>query len=70
VIWAVEQEMARTIEDFLARRIRLLLLDARAASEIAGKVAKIMAEPLGKDSRWQQDQVNAFRKLADSYIIK
>lgn len=70
VIWAVEQEMARTVEDFLARRIRLLLLDARAASEIAGKVAGIMAEVLNRDSHWQQDQVNAFRKLANSYIIE
>ena len=30
VIWAVRQEMARTVEDVLARRLRLLFLDAKA----------------------------------------
>ena len=35
VVWAVRQEMARTVEDVLARRTRALLLDTRASVEIA-----------------------------------
>jgi glycerol-3-phosphate dehydrogenase len=31
VAWAIRYEMARTIDDVLARRVRLLFLDARAA---------------------------------------
>lgn len=33
--WAVKNEMARTVEDVLARRVRILFLDAKAAQEIA-----------------------------------
>ena len=35
VIWAVRHEMARTVEDFLSRRTRTLLLDARKSMEMA-----------------------------------
>ena len=34
VVWAVRNEMARTVEDFLSRRIRMLLLDARISMTI------------------------------------
>ncbi len=63
VIWAVRHEMARTVEDVLSRRTRLLLLDARASMEIAPRVAKWMAKELGRDGQWETEQVNAFRKL-------
>ena len=35
VIWAARHEMARTVEDVLARRTRVLFLDARAAVAMA-----------------------------------
>ncbi len=35
IVWAVREEMAQTVEDVLARRIRLLFLDARKAIEIS-----------------------------------
>jgi glycerol-3-phosphate dehydrogenase len=70
VVWAVEHEMARTVEDFLARRIRLLLLDARAAAEIAGRVAEIMGDELGMDDKWKKAQAQSFRELASTYIIE
>ena len=35
VVWAVREEMARTVEDVLARRTRALLLDARASLRAA-----------------------------------
>ncbi len=48
VIWAVRHEMARTVEDVLARRLRLLFLDAKAALRAAPSVADLMAGELWK----------------------
>ncbi|MEN9909213.1 MAG: hypothetical protein RLZZ540_2362 [Bacteroidota bacterium] len=70
VVWAVKKEMALTVEDVLARRIRLLFLDARAAIDAAPIVAGIMASLLEKNSEWQQEQVATFKKLAQGYLIK
>lgn len=70
VIWACRFEMARTVDDFLARRTRALLLNARAAIAMAPKVAKIMANELGHDESWQQAQVAAFTQLAEGYCVK
>ncbi len=64
VRWAVDEEMARTVEDVLARRTRCLLLDARASVEVAPKVASLMAESLGKDLDWQKEQLEAYREVA------
>ncbi len=69
VIWAVRKEMARTVEDFLARRIRLLLLDARASIKAAPVVAKLMAGELKKGRKWRRDQVNSYTKLAEEYYL-
>jgi len=69
VIWAVRNEMARTVEDVLARRMRLLFLDAKTAIETAPVTARLMAEELNKDATWQEEQVNAFTKLAQAYLL-
>ncbi|NDY72249.1 FAD-dependent oxidoreductase [Desulfobacter hydrogenophilus] len=69
VIWAVREEMARTVEDFLARRSRALLLDARASMDAAPEVARIMAEELGYDRKWQTDQEDAYVGLAKEYLL-
>ena len=69
VVWAIRHEMARTVEDVLARRTRSLLLDAQASIDIAPDVAAIMAEERGYDDDWEQDQVEAFRAVADSYVL-
>jgi glycerol-3-phosphate dehydrogenase len=68
VIWATRREMARTVEDVLARRTRALLLDARASAECAPAVASLMARELKRDDRWQKEQVSAFRALAEGYL--
>ncbi len=68
VIWAVRKEMARTLEDVLSRRTRSLLLDARAAIEIAPSVAHLMAEELGQTKEWEANQVAAFTTLANGYL--
>ena len=68
VIWAARHEMARTVEDVLARRTRVLFLDARAAVAMAPAVAAILADELGHDAEWCQTQVEVFEQLAQSYI--
>jgi glycerol-3-phosphate dehydrogenase len=68
IIWAVRQEMARTLEDVLSRRTRALFLDAHAALEIAPRVAALMAEELGKPASWEQQQVQEFSRLAKNYL--
>jgi glycerol-3-phosphate dehydrogenase len=68
VVWAVRHEMARTVEDVLARRLRILFLNARIAMEMAPEVARIMAAELGVDYSWQQRQVRMFSELAHQYL--
>lgn len=69
VIWAVRQEMARTLEDVLARRLRALFLNAHAAVDMAPKVAQLMAVELGKDQTWERTQVLNFKKIASGYLL-
>ncbi|HVS66314.1 MAG TPA: glycerol-3-phosphate dehydrogenase/oxidase [Thermoanaerobaculia bacterium] len=68
VVWAVREEMARTVDDVLARRTRSLLLDARAAGEAAAVVARAMARELRRDDDWVDEQVGSFRELARGYL--
>lgn len=70
VIRAVRSEMAQTVEDVLARRTRILFLDARTALELAPKVAEIMATELGKDNEWINEQLQSFRTVAANYLPK
>ena len=69
VVWAVREEMAITVEDILSRRLRATFLDARAAIDIAPKVASIMAKENGKDSEWEKEQVKEFIDLAQHYLL-
>ena len=56
------------MDDALARRTRALLLNARAAMEIAPRVAALLAKELGQDGSWERDQVSAFTALAREYL--
>jgi glycerol-3-phosphate dehydrogenase len=69
VIWAVRNEMARTVEDVLARRTRALFLNARAAQEMAPVVAELMAPELGWDEGARAKQLAAFRAVAANYLL-
>lgn len=69
VVWAVRHEMARTVEDVLARRLRILFLNARAAMEMAPAVAKIMAKEMEKDDDWATQQVRDFYEVAKNYLV-
>jgi glycerol-3-phosphate dehydrogenase len=69
VRWGVRYEQARTVEDILSRRLRALLLDARASVEAAPRVAAIMADELGRDANWEAGQIAVFDALASHYRI-
>lgn len=67
--WAIDHEMARTIEDVLSRRTRALLLDSKAAVEAAPRVARLLAEKLSRDAAWEAKQVQQFSELAKHYSL-
>lgn len=69
VVYAIRYEMALTVEDILARRIRLLFLDAAAAMEVAKPVTALMAKELGRDTEWEHAQVLSFNELAKQYLL-
>jgi glycerol-3-phosphate dehydrogenase len=70
VVWAARYEMARTVEDVLARRTRALFLNARAAVEMAPVVADLIGSELEWDEAAKAKQVAAFRDLAANYILQ
>jgi len=57
-----------TVEDILARRTRILFLDAKAAMNAAPFVATVMAAHLQKNETWIAQQVDSFIHLAKAYI--
>ncbi len=70
VVRAVRDEMARTIEDAIARRMRVLFLDAAAAVEIAPEVATVMARELGKGDPWIAGQIDDLKAVAAGYLAR
>ena len=69
IAWAVQEEMAISLEDVLSRRVRLLIEDARAAIEAAPIVAEIMATVMGKNQDWIDLEYSRFKELASQYIL-
>ena len=79
VVWACRHEMARKLEDVLARRSRCLLLDAATACALAPKVAALMAGEMRGGASWGDvdatycadawlaQEVAAFEQLARGY---
>ncbi len=70
LIWAIREEMARTVEDFLARRTRALFLDARESIKMVDEVAAMMAAELGQNSSWIKKQIADFKNLAKGYYLE
>ncbi len=68
VVWAARNEMARTVEDVLARRTRALFLDARAAMEAAPAVAGILANELNRNEAWKANDLESFTQIAKGYL--
>ncbi|MEW5934868.1 MAG: glycerol-3-phosphate dehydrogenase/oxidase, partial [Bacillota bacterium] len=67
--WGIRFESARTVEDLLARRTRALLLNARASIEAAPRAAAILAEELGQDQAWAEEQVQRYGEVAQGYVL-
>ena len=70
IVFSVKHEMSMGVEDVLARRIRLLFLDAKLAVALAPMIAALMAHYLNKDKNWELEEVKNFTALADQYILK
>ena len=68
VVWAVRREYARTVDDVLSRRLRATFLNARAALEMAPRVAELMARELGQDVAWQLAQIELFGAIARGHL--
>ncbi|WP_439518283.1 glycerol-3-phosphate dehydrogenase/oxidase [Hydrogenophaga sp.] len=60
---AARVEFAQTVEDVLARRWRVLFLDAREAARMAPAVAAILSEELDTDP-----ELSSFQALCDRYL--
>ena len=69
VIWAVRHEMARTLEDVLARRTRALFLNAQAAIRMAERVVELMRLELDRDKEWEAEQLRRFHRTAQNYLV-
>ena len=67
VVWAIRNEMAKSIEDVLSRRLRLLFLDAAAAIEAAPVVADIFEKESGWSNKRKAEQLDEFYKIAYHY---
>ena len=68
VRFALRNAYARTVEDVLARRSRLLFLDAAKTSEIANEVRQIIRGELGSEFD-RASSANAFCSLAKTYLL-
>ncbi len=69
VVWAIHHEDAKTIEDFLARRTRLLFLDAKASLAAADVVAEIFKQELKFSEQWKQEEILRYKKLVSQYVL-
>jgi glycerol-3-phosphate dehydrogenase len=69
IVWAVRNEMARTVEDVISRRVRCLLLDSSECVRIAPVVAELMAKEMGKDAEWTENQLKDFKIVATNYKL-
>jgi glycerol-3-phosphate dehydrogenase len=69
IIFAIRHELAQTVEDLLARRTRLLFLDAKVAAQVSKTAASLLAKELDKDADWVAKQVTEFEQLAQQYLV-
>jgi glycerol-3-phosphate dehydrogenase len=66
VVYAAREEMARSVDDVLARRTRARLLARDASAEAATEVARLIAPTLGWSADDQAASVAAYRALVDA----
>ncbi|WP_152287735.1 glycerol-3-phosphate dehydrogenase/oxidase [Flavicella marina] len=70
LIFSIRYEHAKTIEDLLARRTRLLFLDVKASLEAAETVGKLLQDELKKDNSWLHSELENFKTTARTYQIQ
>lgn len=68
VIWAVREEMARTVDDVASRRLRATQLNAAAAQRMAPRVAALLAAELGRDDAWCRTEIANFDAMIQPYL--
>ncbi len=67
--YTIDHEMPVRLEDVLSRRLRAVLLDARAAMAAAPAVAALMAALQGRDEAWVRAEIAAFRQLVETHHL-
>ncbi len=68
VVWAVQEEMALTVEDVLSRRLRALILNAQAAIDVAPRVARLIATERKLGQGWIDQQIVDFERIGRRYL--
>ncbi len=68
VVWSARFEMARTVDDYLSRRSRATFLNARAAMDMAPRVAELLAEELKRDDNWVREQLQEYNEIASGFL--
>ncbi|MBC7775365.1 MAG: FAD-dependent oxidoreductase [Phycisphaerae bacterium] len=68
IVYATKEEMALTIRDFLARRIRLETMDWEAAKQATPIVAQWMGKTLAWSTAEQKARADEYISLLDSFI--
>jgi len=61
-LYAAEEEMAITLEDFMARRTELMLFDGNHGLNAADEAARLMGKILGWGGRERREQVSRYGK--------
>ena len=69
ILWALREEMAITLEDILARRMRCLFLDSFESEILAEEVLNTMADEMKKNSTWINQELKNFKSLVKNYKI-
>jgi glycerol-3-phosphate dehydrogenase len=69
VVYCVREEMAMTIEDILARRIGLQLLDWQKAIEAAPRVGELLAREFRWSAEEERKAVLAYTGKIDEFLI-
>ncbi len=65
---AIQHEMARRLDDLLARRTRALFVDARGALAQVPQAADRLSAALEREPAWREREVRRFSELARTYI--
>lgn len=69
ILYSIRHEMAITLEDIIARRVRCLFLDAKETLRLLPMIAQIMADELKQDEQWVAQELEKTEQLVKNYIL-